>query len=176
MTVVPSEGQFHRISSIQGEHWAQFVHPVGYEIADHGLTIGCGAKCFDHFCRLVSSLEGEITLAYEVLGASGSPSFSAQCTSQEALEFLRQFQEFLVCDGRHEVTISNSDLRLVWDEHDLIQVHGNTDLVRSQLGAEFFETHFELPFPHQHHVHEQFDPQLSEVEAFFQRLSTKVGG
>lgn len=176
MTVVPSEGQFHRISSIQGEQWAQFVHPVGYEIEESVLTIGCGTQCFDQFCRLVSSLEGEITLKYEVLGSSGSPSFSATCTNQEALEFLHQFQEFLACDGRHEVTISDSEVRLVWDEHDLIQVHGKTDSVRSQLGPEFCQTHFELPFPHQHHVHEHYDPLLTEIEAFFKRLSAKVRG
>lgn len=167
MSLVPTNAQLHRMSWIQGEGWEKFSHPTGYELRDGRLLLGCGERAWEMMIKLIPTLGEPVTLVYSVQGHADAPRFEQVCSAAKVMAFFEQFREFLICDGRHEVTVSNSQASITWDEHDMIVIEGMADAVLRLLPPHFLQTEFELPFPHQHHVHECFDADLAAVLKFF---------
>lgn len=167
MSLVPTNAQLHRMSWIQGDGWERFLHPTGYELRDGRLILGCGDRAWEITMKLLPMLGDSVTLSYSVQGNADAPRIEHACSTTKVMEFFEQFREFLICDGRHEVTVTNTQGSITWDEHDMIVIEGMTDAVLASLPPSFGQTEFELPFPHQHHVHECFDADLAAVLKFF---------
>ena len=84
--------------------------------------------------------------------------------------FLYTFQEFLEQDGRHHLWVSSTsgEGQFVFDNHNLIYAYGNLDHYESQLAsAGFSRGTVEIPVPHCHNFHAEFDRIEDELMAYW---------
>ena len=81
-------------------------------------------------------------------------------SKHELDNFLRSFQNFFECDGRHSIWIASgaNDGQLVYDQHNVIYAYGPVDRYRlALLEKGFCEEEFDFPAPHFHGYREEFD-------------------
>jgi len=84
----------------------------------------------------------------------------------EAIAFARHFQEFLSSDARFDIWFHSEydQSLLVYDRHNIITCYGNTvDFIDVLVGNKYGEGRVEIPKPHFHFYHEQFDPIAIEL-------------
>lgn len=79
-----------------------------------------------------------------------------------------RFGAFLEQDGRHHVWLASPENMLVYDRHQCIYAYGDLDAYERVLRARGFRPgQAELPVPHTHHYHAQFDDAEDEVMAYW---------
>lgn len=76
--------------------------------------------------------------------------------------FLNDFNEFLEQDSRHDLWIYSPGAKatLVWDRHNILYAYGPLQLFTSALeNAEYTTGFTNIPYPHRHFYHPNFDQQ-----------------
>lgn len=85
---------------------------------------------------------------------------------QSLSELLLPYADFLEQDARHHIIVeteSGSD-GIIYDQHNFLYVYGDGDsLANKELISRFKEGHAEMPSPHSHHYHEEFDRGLLDL-------------
>ena len=94
--------------------------------------------------------------------------------SLEALEqFLLGFREYLEQDGRHHLWIRSmkDETQFVYDNHGLIYAYGPLDRIERQLADRGFSPgSTEIPCPHSHHYHVEFDEDEDRLVRYWNWL------
>ena len=87
----------------------------------------------------------------------------------EVSGFLDEFEDFLEADGRHHLWIANpSHGTLVYDQHDLIYAYGPLNKYAEVLELNRLRPgNVDIPGPHWHAYHPEFDESESQVLAWF---------
>jgi hypothetical protein len=82
---------------------------------------------------------------------------------QNLSELLLPYADFLEQDARHHIIVesdSGSD-GIIYDQHNFLYLYGDGNSpVNQELVSRFKEGHAEMPSPHSHHYHEEFDMDL----------------
>lgn len=103
---------------------------------------------------------------------------SPQLRFDDVNGFLAEFSGFLSNDGRHDLWVHSDagDATLVWDRHDVISAYGPLDLVSEILSDQGLElgAGAELPFPHVHLYHEEYDEAEIKVLSHFRWTSSPL--
>lgn len=92
--------------------------------------------------------------------------------------FLKTFQEFIEQDGRHAVWVSSlsGEGQFIFDQHNFIYAYGNLDRITSQLSAAgYVEGGIQIPVPHSHNYHAQFDDAEDHALRYWQWLKSPLG-
>jgi hypothetical protein len=135
------------------------------------LVIGPSKDHIDVMLELARSFEDKYFVLYILLvprlekhesGRYQSPMLSFE----EAERFCRHFKAFLEGDGRHHLWLGTVDNKgtLVYDQHNIIYAYGDLagfSHVLTDLGFEAGDV--EIPFPHSHHCHREFDTSEDEM-------------
>jgi len=82
--------------------------------------------------------------------------------------FLEEFRELLTNDARHEMWIGSTDRQgmLVYDAHGIIYAYGPLDDFEQVLiGRGLKSGSFQIPSPHAHHYHEEYDERVDHLVA-----------
>jgi hypothetical protein len=85
--------------------------------------------------------------------------------------FCRRFRPFLEGDGRHHLWIGSTSGAglLIYDHHDWIWGYGDLAAYIEVLKLRGFqEGHIELPFPHSHSYHTEFDAAEDAVAGYWE--------
>lgn len=85
--------------------------------------------------------------------------------------FLVRFGNFFEQDARHALWIFASDegLQIVYDRHELISVYGDNERVGALLEERGFVVgEANIPVPHAHHYHAQFDEDFAALMGWWQ--------
>jgi hypothetical protein len=142
-----------------------FVEEPTTAPAIRSLKIGA-ADPLKVFRRLSKELVPPLDLLYllhtsrcdQPLGRYQSPPLDGP----DLADFLNEFGEFLSTDGRHDLWLHSRrpDATLVWDRHDLIYAYGPLPRF-AEILREFklSVSPFQIPVPHSHHYHEDFDTE-----------------
>lgn len=90
-------------------------------------------------------------------------------TFEEVEQFCVRFSEFLERDGRHHLWIASRDGELlVYDKHQWIYAYGDLAAYESILTANGLRRGtLDLPVPHCHHYHREFDDAEEELMAYW---------
>ena len=91
--------------------------------------------------------------------------------------FLTRFQNFFEQDARHAVWVSAPDhgLQIVYDRHELLFVYGDGERVGELLEERGFANgQAQVPVPHAHHYHAQFDQDFAALMDWWQWRSSPL--
>jgi len=153
---------------------------------------------FSDFSRLmVGSRQGEVKLILDLCrplngpfgvlfvllaSRSGREAARYQCSEPVSFEdlelFLYSFQEFFEQDGRHEIWVSSlsGEGQFIFDQHNFIYAYGDLDRISSHLGTVgYARGEIQIPVPHQHHFHPQFDHMEDEMMQYWTWLKSPLG-
>jgi hypothetical protein len=99
---------------------------------------------------------------------------SRESQSREQVElFLNQFSTFLESDGRHNLWIRSvsGSAMLVYDRHNLIYGYGHLEQWKTMLQqfgmSEGPITSIQIPNPHSHHYHAEFDAEELRILSYW---------
>ncbi len=135
------------------------------------LLIGCKSKEIPLILDLCKSLDGPFGILY-VLIVSRLGNLPGRYQSPDALSFndlelfLYEYQEYFEQDGRHHLWVSsiNSADQFIYDKHNFIYAYGNLEKhIECLTKNNFVEGKIEIPKPHCHHYHNQFDNEESHI-------------
>lgn len=138
------------------------------------LTIGADHDTAKLILSLAEHIPGQLYVLY-ILKASRTGADSARYQSpslnhDELAEFIWTFSEFLQRDARHDLwvgAIEGSEL-LVLDSHGLIYAYGLQQQFADVLrDSGLVEGVVEIPAPHTHHYHVQFDSDEESILGYF---------
>ena len=123
-------------------------------------------------CDLAALIGPEYFLLYVLVASRGQ----AECGRYESPPlalvdvqmFVEQFCDLLTNDARHEFWIgsTNSAGLLVYDDHGIIYAYGQLDNFEQSLGLRGLKPgSFEIPAPHAHHYHGEYDEMADQLLA-----------
>jgi hypothetical protein len=157
----------------------EFAHPDLWASEDLGrfrrIAIGASKAEIPLMLSLCRDLDGPFMVMY-VLVASRLGNEEARYESDEVFThreletFLLRFRDFFEQDGRHHVWIisKGGDGQLIFDNHNVIYAYGRVERFERRLVASGFEVgEVEIPFPHEHNYHAEFDTAEEELLNFW---------
>lgn len=167
-----------KLGHLDGSNWVAHTYPAVYQLPEEPeperLIVGVPAGGAEVFGKLVECLAPPFYLLYVLHTPRGeglpgryqSPAVEAT----QLREFLEQFSQYLSSDARFDIWAYSpgANATLVWDRHNRIFAYGplaRYKFVLESLG--FCEGRVEVPTPHAHNYHAEFDKQAARVlEAF----------
>ena len=176
----------YKLGHLEGGHWVEHVYPAVYQWPDsepvlQRLVAGVPSGNPDVFGRLVESLAPPFYLLY-VLHTSrgeGLPGRyqSPELSTAELSGFLAQFSPYLSGDARFDLWVHSPTeaATVVWDRHNQIFAYGpltRYEFVLQNLG--FSRGRVEVPAPHEHKYHPEFDSQAALVLRAFEWSHTPL--
>ncbi len=166
----------HKLGHLQGGDWVECIHSMVYqeETRKDGSTRLIASNrsgSLESVRTLVETLEGGTLLLLYVLHTTRTSDpvgryQSPELARHEVLEFLLRFSDFLAADGRHDLWVHSPAMgcTLVWDRHDRIFGYGQVGAFSRCLQAQgYSEGTFNLPSPHQHYYHAEFDQDQHDL-------------
>lgn len=171
-----TEGNLNFKFGIPGPKPTAYHYPKHFEIEPNRLVIGLQENALEIITLLKRALPEPFAILYvlnvprdeEILpGRYQSPWISLS----ELDDFLRTFRSFIEGDARHEIWIYSepSKTQIVYDFHNLIYFY-SPDLnpaIQILKSIGFSTGKVEIPFPHIHPYHPQFDSTLTDLLAAF---------
>lgn len=171
-----TEGNLNFKFGIPGPKPTAYHYPKHFEIEPNRLVIGLQENALSIITHLKHNLPEPLAILYvlnvprdeEILpGRYQSPWIS----HSELDEFLTKFRRFIEGDARHEIWIYSepSKTQIVYDFHNLIYFY-SPDLkpaIQSLKSIGFSTGKVDIPFPHIHPYHPQFDSTLTDLLAAF---------
>ncbi len=135
------------------------------------INIGAKERGIPLVLDLCRTMKGPFSILYVLtvsrLGNETARYQSSETISYDNLElFLYTFQEFFEQDGRHHIWVSSQagEGQFIIDNHNTIYAYGDLDSFEVSLRSSgFTEGEIELPYPHQHHYHPEFDSSEDDV-------------
>lgn len=91
--------------------------------------------------------------------------------------FIEEFRDMLTNDARHEFWIGSTNDRgmLVYDDHGIIYAYGPLgDFERSLVARGFSAGSFQIPAPHTHHFHGEYDEVVDRLLARWEWRRTEL--
>jgi hypothetical protein len=91
--------------------------------------------------------------------------------------FLQTFGDFIECDGRHQFWLGAPDgsATLVYENHNLLYAYGPLESFKRTLSeAGLSEGPVEIPVPHVHYYHAEFDEDQARLVEHFEWLLTPL--
>jgi hypothetical protein len=145
------------------------------------LRIGPGRGHVDLLIELVECLPEPLRLLYVLVAAhgrhrSGRYEAVSEMSFDDAETFLRDFCDFLQSDGRHHLWVASPGHgTVIYDRHDLIYAYGPLDRFVDVLQANGLkEGKVDIPAPHWHGHHPEFDEAQSQVLSRFQWIHSPL--
>ena len=142
------------------------------------IKIGVNKEHISLMLEIAQSWDGPFGILY-VLVVSRAGSKLARYQSPELSEhkylahFANTFKAYFEQDGRHHIWFIDltGKSQLVYDNHNLIYSYGNDAKVKELLIAKGFkEKKVEIPAPHSHHYHKEFDHAEEEIMRYWDWL------
>lgn len=99
-------------------------------------------------------------LVIPIVGIEGRYQIPAPIVYDELAVFLTIYRAFLEQDGRHHIWIASIDhgWKCVYDRHNIIYAYGDLDDIERRLRERGFSAGtVEIPMPHEHRYHAEFD-------------------
>jgi hypothetical protein len=122
---------------------------------------------------LVRLLAAELQPPYDILYVlivgregqnEGRYELASSLEPQELSAFFDRYGVIFEQDGRHAVWVRSASGQLIFTPHDIVYAYGAVEAFRaSLLRRDFVEKPFEIPAPHAHHYHQQFDPVVRDL-------------
>lgn len=142
------------------------------------LIIGCNSKEIPLILELCKEMEGPFGILHVLLvsrlGKESGRYQSPYPMSYEDLElFLYEHQEYFEQDGRQHLWVSSisGEGQFIFDNHNYIFAYGNIDKYITTLNSMgFSEGEINIPAPHCHNYHSDFDNEEESVNEAFEWL------
>jgi hypothetical protein len=153
----------------------EFTYPNLWAREEHRdwarLRIGAEEREIPLLLSLCRECKGPFGVLYVLvasrLGRDDARYQSPTPMNYEDLElFLYTFQEFFEQDGRHHLWIKalGDGSQFVFDNHNIIYAYGDLDRYERELEAAGFRAgKVEIPAPHAHHYHGEFDSSEDDL-------------
>ncbi len=107
------------------------------------------------YVLIVPREEGQNEGRYELPSPIGAEELSA---------FFDRYGVVFEQDGRHTVWVLSPSGQLVFTPHDIVYAYGPVEAFRAVLlRRDFVEKPVDIPAPHTHHYHKQFDPVVHDL-------------
>jgi hypothetical protein len=170
----------YKLGHLENSTWVEHIHPATFYLSEleHGvrrLVAGAPNGNSQVFSKLVEALEPPYCLLYvlhtprgdELLGRYQSPAISAT----EFRDFIAEFSPYLSGDARFDMWAHSTagNATIVWDRHNQIFGYGPMPrfaLLLTELGFE--QGAVEVPVPHTHNYHKEFDSQAARLLQAFE--------
>lgn len=165
----------HKLGLLVSGDWVEHSHPAVFSLPEttdepQRVVAGVPGGDPDIFLKLVSTLEDPYFLLYvlHTPRGEGAPGRyqSPKLSLSELQAFVSKFRLFLAQDARFDLWAHSpsEQATVVWDRHNLILAYGPLDRFASQLGfLGFCPGSPEIPAPHSHNYHAEFDEQATEI-------------
>ena len=133
------------------------------------LRIGPSRGHVDLMIELIECIPEPLRLLYVLVMSRGSEQSgryeAASGMSFDDTESSKEFGDFLQSDGRHHLWVASPGFgTIVYDRHDVLYAYGPLDKFVEVLQANGLkEGKIELPAPHWHGYHPEFDKAQSQV-------------
>lgn len=132
-------------------------------------------------CDLATFIGPELFLLYVLIVSRGQ----AECGRYESPPlglvdvriFIEEFGDMLTNDARHEFWIGSTNDRgmLVYDDHGIIYAYGPLgDFERSLVARGLSAGSFQIPAPHSHHFHREYDEVVDRLLARWEWRRTEL--
>ncbi len=169
----------HKLSYLQGSDWVEHSYaPVFTETVTNGgaKRIFAGVPGSDPlpFEQLVLSLEPPYLLLYILHTPRGGGKQgryqSPELTAEQLRDFMAKFGGYLSSDARFDIWAFSPSQKttIVWDRHNQLYAYGSLDQLSAVLRAlGFVNGTAEIPSPHAHNYHKEFDSKADELLAEF---------
>jgi len=145
------------------------------------LRIGPGRGHVELMIELIERLSEPLRLLYVLVAARGRDQpgryeAASGMSFDDTENFLKEFADFLQSDGRHHLWVSSPGFgTIVYDRHDVLYAYGPLDKFVEVLQANGLkEGKVEVPAPHWHGYHQDFDEAQSQVLSRFQWIHSKL--
>jgi len=146
--------------------WQREVHPTWSR-----LTIGARQQEIPLILELCRDMKGPFGILYVLLvsrqGHESGRYQNPEPVPYDDLElFLYVFQEFFEQDGRHHLWVASvaGEGQLILDRHNVIYAYGDLEAYERVLRRHGFrEGAIEIPVPHSHYYHRQFDASETDL-------------
>jgi hypothetical protein len=132
-------------------------------------------------CDLAALIGPEYFLLYVLVAPRGQAKRGRYESPPLALVdvqiFVEQFHDFLTNDARHEFWIgsTNNAGLLVYDDHGITYAYGPLDDFERSLDLRGLKPgFFEIPVPHTHHFHGQYDEVADQLLARWEVRRTEL--
>jgi hypothetical protein len=157
----------YKIGQLVDGGWIEFRHANLYSIETQAGTARfcvAAARPIDLVLEVLQGLKGPFTFLFvhhtprseDAGGRDQSPEIS----SEDAIRFIHQYRGLFERDARADlwITSASDGIQIVYEKHDLLYFIGRQDSIKDMLAKKgFLESKIELPFPHTHHYHQEFD-------------------
>ncbi|WP_345842827.1 hypothetical protein [Shewanella algae] len=142
------------------------------------LLIGCRAREIPLILEFCKEMEGPFGVLHVLLvsrlGKESGRYQSPYPLSYDELElFLYEHQEYFERDGRHHLWVSSvsGEGQFIYDNHNYIYAYGDIDTYVGKLKLKgFSEGEINIPAPHCHNYHAEFDGEEESVNNAFDWL------
>jgi hypothetical protein len=174
-----------RLSELRVADWLPVHYPSAFttETLESGVRrIRCTTAADPS--TFFRQLAGVFTPPYFLLYVLHTPADAAPGRYQSGAlspddlrEFMAVFADFLAGDGRHDIWLSapNDGAQVVWDRHDILYAYGRLEAVASFLRTEgYHEAAAEIPVPHAHHYHPEFDDAERRLLLYYDWLTSPL--
>jgi hypothetical protein len=155
---------------VEGDENRAYRYPSCYyreSVAGSGerLVLGEPAASYSKLLMALAGTMPEPFLVLYVLVVRRGTANAGRYQSPEGLtfealrQFLTDFGEFFERDGRHHLWIANPGYgKIVFDRHNLVYAYGDLDAFE-EVARDYgmVERHFEVPTPHWHSYHPEYD-------------------
>lgn len=164
----------------KGENIQPFRYPNIYEIQQFEkfarLSIAPSEDQIELILTLIEQIQEPFGILYLLIvpradenkeGRYQSPN---PISKYELKEFIRSFKNYLEMDGRHTIWIQSlgSNNLIVYDKHNIVYAYGDLDKYRKNLETmNFTENKVEIPVPHAHHYHPEFDEDERKIMSYW---------
>ena len=162
--------KFSDIESQEEWCWDNLYHRQTTDKVDR-LLVGCRNKEIPIILELCRDMKGPFGILYVLLvsrlGYESGRYQSPRDMDYEELElFLYEHQEFFEQDGRHNLWVASmaGEGQFIFDKHNVIYAYGSIKGYIEKLnGLTFKEDKIEIPVPHTHNYHQEFDAEEEAV-------------
>lgn len=145
------------------------------------LRIGPSRGHVDLMIELIECLPEPLRLLYVLVVShgrdhSGRYEAASGMSFDDTEIFLKDFGDFLQSDGRHHLWVASPGFgTIIYDRHDVLYAYGPLDKLVEVLKANGLkEGKVELPAPHWHGYHPEFDEAQSRVLSRFQWIHSRL--
>jgi hypothetical protein len=135
------------------------------------LDIGASNDHVKLLKDLLTVLQGPFRLLYVLVSPrsgqqDGRYEHPLEFDRDAVSRFLDRYGVALEQDGRHALWIMADDGQLIYSQHNIIYAYGPLDeFERLLIRRDFVMSDFEIPAPHVHYYHNQFDPVGRDILA-----------
>lgn len=148
-----------------GDVYVRVAMNDGNERLDIGVSEGQIA--------LVQLLAAELEPPYDILYVlivprkgqnEGRYALASPLERQSLSAFFDRYGVVFDQDGRHALWVQSASGQLVFTPHDIVYAYGPVQAFQALLlRRDFVEKPFDIPVPHAHHYHRQFDPVVRDL-------------